>query len=151
MKLMEIAYFVIYVLLLCFYFFYYWKLDQGLLQVLENKDAKEFDIFISLHSLLFLISTAIIQLYNYVFLFLFMNKYGGDWKCIIPLGALCIILLIISIITGFKQKRAILNKYKERYRFELNFYKQLEYISLFRHTCVIAGTILIINILAIVP
>lgn len=105
MKLMEIAYFVIYVLLLCFYFFYYWKLDQGLLQVLENKDAKEFDIFISLHSLLFLISTAIIQLYNYVFLFLFMNKYGGDWKCIIPLGALCIILLIISIITGFKQKK----------------------------------------------
>lgn len=147
---MEIAYFAIYVLLLCFYIFYYWKLSHGLLKALKTKEAKEFDKFISLHSLLFLISTVIIQLYNYVFFFLFMNKYGGDWNYIIPLGALCIVLLIIFTITGFKQKRAILNKYKELNGVEYNFYKQLEYISLFRHTCIIINTILIINILAMV-
>lgn len=147
---MEIAYFAIYVLLLCFYIFYYWKLSHGLLKALKTKEAKEFDKFISLHSLLFLISTVIIQLYNYVFFFLFMNKYGGDWNYIIPLGALCIVLLIIFTITGFKQKRAILNNYKELNGVEYNFYKQLEYISLFRHTCIIINTILIINILAMV-
>ena len=147
---MEIAYFAIYVLLLCFYIFYYWKLSHGLLKVLKTKDEKEFDKFISLHSLLFLISTVIIQLYNYVFFFLFMNKYGGDWNYIIPLGALCIILLIVFTITGFKRKRAILNKYEELNGVEFNFYKQLEYISLFRHTCIIISTILIINILAMV-
>ncbi len=147
---MEIAYFAIYVLSLYFYIFYYRKLSQGLLKVLKTKDAKEFDKFISLHSLLFLISTVIIQLYNYVFLFLFMNKYRGDWSCIMPLGVLCIVLLIVFTITGFKQKRVILNKYKELNGVEFNFYKQLEYISLFRHTCIIINTILIINILAIV-
>lgn len=47
-------------------------------------------------------------------------------------------------------KRAILNKYKELNGVEYNFYKQLEYISLFRHTCIIINTILIINILAMV-
>ncbi len=147
---MEIAYFAIYVLLLYFYIFYYRKLSQGLLKVLKTKDAKEFDKFISFHSLLFLISTVIIQLYNYVFLFLFMNKYRGDLNYIMPLGVLCIVLLIVFTITGFKQKRVILNKYKELNGVEFNFYKQLEYISLFRRTCIIINTILIINILAIV-
>ena len=147
---MEIAYFAIYVLLLCFYIFYYWKLSHGLLKVLKTKDEKEFDKFISLHSLLFLISTVIIQLYNYVFFFLFINKYGGDWNYIIPLGVLCIVLLIAFTITVFNQKRAILNKYEEQNGVEYNFYKQLEYISLFRFTCIIISTILIINTLATV-
>lgn len=136
--------------MLYFYTIYYWKLNHKLLEVLGNKDAKEFDVFASLHSLLFMISTVIIQLFNYVFFFIFMNKYGGEWKYIIPIGVLCIILLILFTITGFKQKRIILNKYKERYGIELHFYRQLEYISLFRHTCVIANTILVLNIIAMI-
>lgn len=136
--------------MLYFYTIYYWKLNHKLLKVLENKDVKEFDVFASLHSLFFMISTVIIQLFNYVFFFVFMNKYGGDWKYIILIGVLCVIFLILATITGYKQKRIILNKYKERYGIELHFYRQLEYISLYRHTCVIVNTILAINIIAMI-
>lgn len=102
---MEITYFIIYIFMLFFYVFCYYKLNHNLFYILENKDAKEFDIFISLHSLLFMIATVIIQLFNYVFFFIFMNKYGGDWKYIIPIGILCIILLLLVTITGFKYKK----------------------------------------------
>lgn len=147
---MEIAYFIIYILSFSFYTIYYWKLNNKLLKVLDNKDVKEFDVFGSIHSLLFMLCTVVIQLFNYVFFCVFMNKYGEDWKYTIPIGVLCIILLIFFTITGFKKKRFILNKYKERYGIELSFYRQLEYISLFRHTCVIVTTILILNILTMI-
>lgn len=145
---MEITYFIIYIIMLFFYTIYYWKFNHKLLKILENDDAKKFDVFASIHSLFFMISTVIIQLFNYVFFFVFMNKYGGEWKYMIPIGVLCMILLIFFTITGYKQKRIILKKYKERYEMELHFYRQLEYISLYRHTCVIVNTILILNIIA---
>lgn len=147
---MEIAYFIIYILLLYFYTLYYLKFNHKLLSIIENKDAKAFDLFASLHSLLFMISTVIIQLYNFIFFYVFMNKYGGDWKYIIPVGTICLILLIVFTITGYKRKKDILNKYNERYGFELPFYRQIEYISLYRHTCVIVNSILLINILAMI-
>lgn len=147
---MEIAYFIIYILSFSFYPIYYWKLNNKFLKGLENKDVKEFDVFASIHSLVFMVCTVVIQLFNYVFFYVFMNKYGEDWKYIIPIGVICIILLIIFTITGFKKKQIILNKYKERYGIELSFYRQLEYISLFRHTCVIVTTILILNILTMI-
>lgn len=77
-----------------------------------------------------------------------MIKYNGDFKYIIPVGVICLILLIVLTITGYKRKKNILNKYEERYGFELPFYRQLEYISLYRHTCVIVITILILNIIS---
>lgn len=147
---MEIAYFIVYILLLYFYTLYYLKLNHKLLSIIENKDAKAFDLFASLHSLLFMVSTFIIQLYNYIFFYVFMNKYGGDWKYIIPVGTICLILLIVFTITGYKRKKDILNKYNERYGFELPFYRQIEYISLYRHTCLIVNSILLINILAMI-
>lgn len=146
--MMEITYFIIYIIMLFFYTVYYWKYNHRLLEILENDDAKKFDVLASVHSLFFMISTVIIQLFNYVFFFVFMNKYGGEWKFIIPIGGLCIILLIFFTITGYKQKQIILEKYKELYGMELHFYRQLEYISLYRHTCVIVNTILILNIIA---
>lgn len=79
-----------------------------------------------------------------------MIKYNGDWKYIIPLGVICLILLIVLTITGNKRKKNILNKYEERYGFELPFYRQLEYISLYRHTCVIVITILVLNIISMI-
>lgn len=147
---MEIAYFIIYILLLYFYTLYYVKFNHKLLEIIENKDAKAFDLFASLHSLLFMVSTVIIQLYNYIFFYVFMNKYGGDWKYIIPVGVICLILLIVFTITGYKRKKDILNKYEERFGFELPFYRQIEYISLYRHTCVIVNSLLLINILAMI-
>ncbi len=147
---MEIAYFIIYIFSFSFYIIYYWKLNNKLLKGLENKDVKEFDVFSSIHSLLFMVCTVVIQLFNYVFFYIFMNRYGEDWKYIIPIGVICIILLIFFTITGFKKKRFILNKYKEQYGIELSFYRQLEYISLFRHTYVIVTTILILNILTMI-
>lgn len=96
-----------------------------------------------------MVSTVIIQLYIYIFFFAFMIKYNGDWKYIIPVGVICLILLIVFTITGYKKKE-ILKKYEERYGLELPFYRQLEYISLYRHTCVIVNSILLINILAMI-
>ncbi len=52
-----------------------------------------------------------------------MNKYGGDWKYIIPVGTICLILLIVFTITGYQRKKDILYKYNERYGFELPFYR----------------------------
>jgi len=147
---MEITYFIIYIFLLYFYTLYYLKFNHKLLEIIENKDAKVFDSFASLHSFLFMVSTVIIQLYNYIFFFAFMIKYNGDWKYIIPVVVICLILLIVFTITGYKRKKDILNKYEKRYGVELPFYRQLEYISLYRHTCVIVNSILLINILAMI-
>ncbi len=147
---MEIAYFIVYIISLGLYTFYYLKFNQKLLEIIGNKDLKTFDLFASLHSLLFLITTVIVQLFNYAFFFAFMIKYDGDWKYIIPIAVICLILLILLTITGYKRKKDILNKCEERYGNEFSFYKQLEYISLYRHTCVIANSILLINILAMI-
>lgn len=102
---MEITYFIIYSLLLLFYTLYYLKFNHKLLEIIENKDAKAFDLYASLHSLLFMVTSVIIQLYNYIFFFAFMIKYNGDWRYIIPVSVTCLILLIVLTITGYKRKR----------------------------------------------
>jgi len=71
---MEITYFIIYIFLLYFYTLYYLKFNHKLLEIIENKDAKVFDSFASLHSFLFMVSTVIIQLYNYIFFLRFYDQ-----------------------------------------------------------------------------
>lgn len=147
---MEIIYYIIFIITLFFYILYYNKLNSKMVKIINECDAKKFDIFASLHTLLFMIYTIIIIVYNVVFLFVFMNKYGGDWRYIAPTGIVCVILLVVVTITGFKQKKIMLNRYRDKYNIELHFYDQVRYISLFRHTCVIINTILIINIISMI-
>ena len=64
-----------------------------------------------------------------------MIKYNGGFKYIIPVGVICLILLIDFTITGYKRKKDILNKYEKRYGFELPFYRQLEYIFVSTYLC----------------
>lgn len=115
---MEIIYYIIFIITLFFYILYYNKLNSKMVKIINECDAKKFDIFASLHTLLFMIYTIIIIVYNLVFLFVFMNKYGGDWRYIAPTGIVCLILLVVVTITGFKQKKIMLNRYRDKYNIE---------------------------------
>lgn len=147
---MEITYYIIFIISLFFYIIYYNKLNSEMIKKINECDAKKFDIYASIHSLLFMIFTVVVLIYNIAFLFVFMNKYGGERKFIVPIGISCIIILVVVTITGFKQKKIMLKRYKDKYNIELHFYDQVRYISLFRHTCVIANAVLIINIISMI-
>lgn len=146
---MELIYFVVFIISLCFYVYYYLKINSGMLKKIDEGDVKKIDRFSSIHSLIFMIVTVIILIYNFVFMFVFINKHGGSWKYIAPVGIMWIVSSIIVTFTGYRKKNIILQKYKEKYDMELQ-YDYVQHISLFRHTCAFVCSVLLINVLSMI-
>lgn len=148
--MLAIIYFVSFTILLLAYIVYYIKLHKKLLNIIENQSAKDFDLFASIHSLLFMIYSVFYLIYDVVFLVLFLNRYGTHWLLILIVAMICIPFLLIITYTGFCQKRIVLKKYNSAYGIDLAFYGQIRYISIFRHTCIISIAFLSIIIFSMI-